>query len=94
MTREYFEAKLASSINKNFINLQQSLPIDTGNLRYAATKLIKTPTGFRIYIDTSVAPYATYLDEPNSKHHKYFERAATEFAKRLSFDIGGIMKER
>lgn len=42
---------------------QQKTPFDTGNLRYNAIKVYKTPTGFRIVSRYNVAPYGSLLDQ-------------------------------
>lgn len=41
---------------------KSTLPIDTGNLRFNATKFTRGSNYFKIYIDGDVAPYFEHLD--------------------------------
>ena len=44
---------------------QTCSPIDTGNLRYNATKSrFRSPKEYKIYIDNNIAPYMTFTNEP------------------------------
>ena len=73
MTVEQFKKDFETSLYKSLeINRLRS-PYDTGNLRYSGIKFLKTPNGFKIYVDENVAPYAIYLDGFESINARYPE---------------------
>ena len=85
-----------------FINAMMALrrsgivPIDTGNLAYTAFKGMWAGNTYKIYIDSSVAPYAPYTVEKWKKgrnpNEGWLEKAhrfvADYIAKRLGGTIG------
>ena len=78
------------------------VPIDTGNMQNDATKLEQIgPNTYQIKIDSSIAPYAVYTNEPwTSKrwggkpnpNEKWFEKATEKFAAELAAALNGLIK--
>jgi len=64
MTQEEFVLDLEGFLRTEYNITRSDLPSDTGNLADNAYKLSKTDTGYKIYLDMNVAPYAGYLDQP------------------------------
>lgn len=54
-----------------------SLPFDTGNLRFNATKMFYNQSSFEVYIDGDIAPYFVVLDKKahSDKYVGGFEKA-------------------
>ena len=62
MTVEEFKQDFESELYKIF-NISRDLsPYKTGNLRYNGIQIMKTPTGYRVWVDLEKAPYAQWLD--------------------------------
>lgn len=78
------------------------IPLDTGNMQNNATKLEQIgPNTYRIRVDSGIAPYAVYTNEPwnspkwNGKknpNEKWFETAAERFANELAMALNGQIK--
>lgn len=62
MTEEEFRLDFENKIHSIFNVSRELSPIKTGNLRYNAMQIMKTPTGYKIWVDLSKAEYAEYLD--------------------------------
>lgn len=63
MTEDEFIAEFEKELYTQF-NISKTLsPYKTGNLRENAIKILKTPTGYKIYVDMDIAPYAQWLDQ-------------------------------
>ena len=92
MTQRAFEKLLEFSILKNFGKMQVALPYKTGNLSMNSFKLVRTSTGWKIYIDETIAPYAKYLDS-KPKTAGWWEFEALKFLTNLSIDMKAILKE-
>lgn len=69
------------------------VPIDTGNLAYNAIKGMWIGNQFKIYIDSSVAPYAVYTIEKwksgKNPNENWLERAWKFVANYISKRLGG-----
>lgn len=71
MTYEEFEADFENYINETFGIEKLKSPYKTGNLRNNGYKLVKTDSGYKIYIDETAAPYAQYLDSKPKIKREY-----------------------
>ena len=67
------------------------LPYDTGNLANNAFKITKTATGYKIYIDQGVAPYASEIDKGNYYTSRYWDDLCEGIIERISEDWGGSL---
>ena len=74
-------------VAKHFAVLQKQLPYLTGNLAYNATKLKRVDGGYEIGIDLTIAPYAEYLDRPDYRSYRYFDKAFETFYRNLKNDL-------
>ena len=86
-------------VNQCFWEVQQHSPIDTGNLRYNAIKLTKEGDNYVIYVDTVVAPYMVYTNEPwrngrQNPNERWFDKVAELVAKKIASALGGKLTER
>ena len=63
MTVEEFKVEFENELYNIFKEEREKSPIKTGNLRYNGIQIIKTPTGFRVWVDLEKAPYAQWLDD-------------------------------
>ena len=64
MTQDEFEADLEQFLYNTYNIVRSDLPRDTANLADNAYKMVKTATGYKIYLDMNVAPYAGYPNDP------------------------------
>lgn len=64
-----FESALYTALNVH----KQRSPYKTGNLRENAIKILKSPNGYKIWVDTTIAPYALELDSKASIKERYPE---------------------
>ena len=74
MTEKEFLADFDQFIHTQFEIYRKTLPYLTGNLSLNAYKLERTPNGYKIYIDLSIAPYAEYINQPGRVHEGFFEK--------------------
>jgi len=91
-----------AAIAQSVWTFKARVPVDTGNMRYNATKLM--PLGhdrYRLYIDKNIAPYFPYVDGPwvhprwqgaKNPNEKFFEKAAIAFANELTSRLNGKME--
>lgn len=63
MTVDEFIKEFETELYTRFNISKQLSPYKTGNLRNNAIQILKTPTGYKIYVDLDVAPYAQWLDQ-------------------------------
>lgn len=77
------------------------VPRDTGNMAYMALRYEVQNNILAIYIDPNIAPYVPYTNEPwiSQKWHNkknpnegWWDRFATEFARRLAKRLKGEIK--
>lgn len=92
MTPQTFRKLVQFSVLKHYGKMQRLLPYKTGNLAMNSFKLEETETGWKIYIDEKIAPYAKYLDS-KPKTRGWWEFEARKLANELSIDLKGIIKE-
>lgn len=90
MTKEYLVKRIEFAIYKNFTLMRVELPIKTGRLQYRAFKLKKTASGWTLYIDLNISPYAVYLDD-KGKTAGWWKAACQRFIQRLNIDLQGIV---
>lgn len=85
----------------NELSNANHVPCDTGNLMFNALKYQITATHVIIYVDTNVAPYVPYTNEPwvspkwNGKTNPnggWWERFCEEFTQRLAKKLRGEIK--
>lgn len=85
-------------VNQCFWEVQQHSPIDTGNLRYNAIRLTREGDDYVIYVDTEIAPYMPYTNEPwvsdywggkKNPNEKWFDKVAELVAKKIASALGG-----
>ena len=77
------------------------VPYDTGNMATLATKVEKVAENrVRIYVDSAIAPYVVYTNEPwlsqkwkgkKNPNEKWFERAVEMVAQELAAMLGGTL---
>ena len=77
------------------------VPYDTGNMALQATKVEKVSENeVKIYIDSDVAPYVAYTNEPwispkwqgkQNPNEKWFEKAAEKTAQAICSMLDGKM---
>lgn len=63
MTVEEFEKEFEEELYKIFGESKQLSPYKTGNLRNNGIQIMKTPSGFKVWVDLDKAPYARWLDD-------------------------------
>jgi hypothetical protein len=68
-----------------------SLPYDSGFLANSAFRLERTATGWRISIDTGMAPYADYINQAGYYTQGYWDALAMAIIKKISDDWGGSL---
>ncbi len=90
MTREYLHKRIEFAIRKEFSLMRVELPIKTGRLQYRAFKLEETESGWRLYVDLNISPYAVYLDD-KPKTAGWWRNACDRFIQRLKIDLQGIV---
>ena len=83
---EEFEAELYTTFG---IEREKS-PYKTGNLRYNGIQIMKTPRGYRIWVDLSIAPYSQFLDTKPKIQREHPEGWFNEIAMGI---INKIMKK-
>ena len=76
MTEEEWIEDFEAYLNSRYEAHRFELPYKTGNLRDNSYKLVKTSSGYEIYLDLNVAPYAEYIDRPGYKTEKYWDIVA------------------
>lgn len=96
------EAEQAQVMYSTLAYLKGLTPIDTGNLRYNATKVENLGGGkWRLYVDENIAPYMPYTNEPwispkwNGKKNPnegWFERATDLVARYIATLLHGTLK--
>ncbi len=89
--RDVVYSRVEFAVNKNFIQMRNELPFKTGRLAYQSFKLVKTDTGWKLYINLNISPYAVYLDD-KPKTHGWWEIACNDFMRRLQLDLNGILR--
>ena len=62
MTIDEFKEEFEAELYNIFGEEREKSPYKTGNLRYNGIQVIKTPKGYRVWVDLSIAPYAQWLD--------------------------------
>ena len=75
------------------------VPYDTGNMALQATKVEKVSENeVKIFVDSAVAPYVVYTNEPwisprwrgkENPNEKWFERATEKTAQAICSILGG-----
>ena len=74
----------------------------TGNLKYNALKVIKTPTGVQLYVDEQVAPYMPYTNEKwvspkwkgaKNPNENWWENMAHSFINDLAKELKGKVRK-
>lgn len=77
-------------------------PIDTGNMRYNATKCLTRGSDVVIKVDAQIAPYVVYTNEPwiseywkgrKNPNEGWFERLTEAVAIFLAAELGGTLEE-
>ena len=90
--------KLVQAVFNAYWEVFNAAPKDTWNLAVNALKLEETETGYVIYVDSAVAPYMVYTEEPwtstrwNGKKNPnegWFRRVADAVAVELAAALGG-----
>ena len=90
--------KLEQAVFNAYWKVFNAAPKDTWNLAVNALKLEETETGYVIYVDSAVAPYMVYTEEPwtstrwNGKKNPnevWFRRVADAVAVELAAALGG-----
>lgn len=90
--------KLEQAVFNAYWKVFNAAPKDTWNLAVNALKLEETETGYVIYVDSAVAPYMVYTEEPwtstrwNGKKNPnegWFRRVADEVTVELAAALGG-----
>lgn len=83
---------------------KRTSPYRTGNLRlFAMSSRVASGKELNIYVNTRVAPYMKYTNEPWDRFDKplkgkknpnenWWERAATAAARSLARDLGGTLE--
>jgi len=89
MDREYFEKDFDLFINNLFNENKSSLPSDSGNMKNNAYKIKRTKTGWDIYIDDSVAPYAKWLEENPNKKQGFWSDYSKQIIDKIKQKYGG-----
>lgn len=99
-------AKIESALYTAFSEFRGITPIDTGNLRYNATRYEWTsPTTFVIYVSgngkTGIAPYMPFTNEEwisprwhgkKNPNEGWFERGVELVAKTIARELKGTLK--
>lgn len=80
-------------------------PYDTGNMHNQATSMTgrRTRTGYEwnITIDSKIAPYVVYTNEPwisprwhgrKNPNEKWIDRSVKDMAKSIAKDLGGMVE--
>ncbi len=74
----------------------------TGNLKYNALKVVKTPVGVKLYVDEKIAPYMPYTNEkwisPRWKgavnpNYQWWEKMSRDFVYDLATQLKGKVKK-
>lgn len=90
--------KLEQAVFNAYWKVFNAAPKDTWNLAVNALKLEETETGYVIYVDSAVAPYMVYTEEPwtstrwNGKKNPnegWFRQVADAVAVELAAALGG-----
>lgn len=90
--------KFEQAVFNAFWKVFNAAPKDTWNLAINALKLEGTETGYVIYIDSAVAPYMVYTEEPwispywrgkKNPNEGWFARVADEVANYLAERLKG-----
>lgn len=71
--------ELFKAIDHAFLVLQKKLPIKTGNMAFKATQKIGIGEKSLIYIKESIAPYSKYLNNPDWKSYKFWDKSIQAF---------------
>lgn len=62
MTQKEFEVKFLKVLRKALFQVKAQCPVRSGNLK-SSIKLVQSPMGYKIYIDTNQANYMPYTTE-------------------------------
>ena len=74
----------------------------TGNLKYNALRVLKSPTGMILYVDEAIAPYMPYTNEKwisprwkgaKNPNEKWWENMSKDFVKDLAKELQGKVKK-
>lgn len=102
MTRAQFEVVLEMAVYAAWWQVVVAAPIDTGNLAYNSIKLERTTTGYVIYVDSAIAPYMVYTEEPwispywrgkKNPNEGWFKRVAEDIAEYIRQIFNGEKDE-
>lgn len=95
------EAEFAAAVVTAFNVFRVGVPIDTGNMRYNATRLESLGNNvYRITVSADIAPYVPYTNEPwisprwNGKKNPnegWFESGVENVATVLAQQLGGTV---
>lgn len=98
------EAEFVAAVTAAYNAFRAIVPIDTGNMRYNATRLESVGNGvFKIRVSEAVAPYVPYTNEPwisprwNGKKNPnegWFESGTELVATVLAQNLGGTVTKR
>lgn len=96
------EQDVRSAIEQAVWSFRQKVPIDTGNMRNNATKIVPVSENqYKLYIDKNIAPYFPYVNGPwisprwhgaRNDNAGFFIKAAIEYANTLTSILGGEME--
>ena len=77
------------------------VPVDTGNMALNATMVERiSPTEARIYVNSEIAPYVVYTNEPwisphwkgkQNPNEKWFEKATEQVVNYIAGALGGAI---
>ncbi len=94
------KAEFSGLVLRSVIRLKEAAPYDTGNLRHNAVKYEwADETTARIHIDTDIAPYMPYTNEPwvssfwNGKQNPnlyWFDFAFLDILRMIENAVGGV----
>ena len=74
----------------------------TGNMKYNAMKVMQSPNGMLIYMDTNIAPYVPYTNErwispkwkgAKNPNENWWEKMGDKFANDLAQALHGVLKK-
>lgn len=74
----------------------------TGNLKYNALKVMKSPDGVLVYVDENIAPYMPFTNErwisprwkgAKNPNEKWWEKMGEKFIVDLARELNGDLKK-
>ena len=72
----------------------------TGNLKYNALRVMKSPNGVLLYVDENIAPYMPYTNEPwispkwkgaKNPNENWWEKMSKDFIGDLAQELNGVL---